>query len=91
MQSEDTITVKLVDVLENMRTMWQVEPQNPHTFRDVHNRPDFTVKERGRNPIVAEVKIDGRRPDYSGEAQTQAHLGRQLSSFEVVTTALAVS
>ncbi len=90
MQSEDTITVKLVDVLENMRTMWQVEPQNPHTFREVHNRPDFTVKERGRNPVVAEVKIDGRRPDYSGEAQTQAHLGRELSSFEVVTTALAV-
>ena len=44
MQSEDTITVKLVDVLESMRTLWQVEPQDPQTFRDVANRPDFNCE-----------------------------------------------
>ena len=62
LQSEDTITVKLVDILESMRSTWQIEPQNTQTFLDSRKKPDFTVKEKSkkksRNPIVAEVKID---------------------------------
>ena len=91
LQSEDTITVKLVDILETMRRAWDIEPQNTQTFLDNRKKPDFTVKENGRDPIVAEVKIDGaNRPDLSGETQAKRHLGRTLSSYEVVTTAMAI-
>ena len=90
-QSEDTITIKLVDILETMRSAWEIEPQNTQTFPDSRKKPDFTVKEKGRNPIVAEVKIDdANSPDLSGEDQAKKHLGRRLASYEVVTTAIAV-
>ena len=90
-QSEDTITIKLVDILETMRSAWKIEPQNTQTFLDSRRKPDFTVKEKGRAPVVAEVKIDGANsPDLSGEIQTKRHLGRRLASYEVVTTAMAV-
>lgn len=84
--SEDNITIKLVDILETMRSAWEIEPQNTQTFLDSRERPDFTVKEKGRSPVVVEVKID----DPSGENQAKTHLGRQLASYEVVTTAMAV-
>ena len=91
MNSEDTITVKLVDILETMRSTWQIEPQNTQTFLDNRKKPDFTVKEKGRAPVIAEVKIDGsNRPDLSGEDQAKKHLGRRLASYEIVTTAIAV-
>ena len=91
MNSEDTITVKLVDILETMRSTWQIEPQNTQTFLDSRKKPDFTVKEKSRNPIVAEVKIDNpNSPDLSGEDQAKRHLGRCLASYEIVTTAMAV-
>ena len=91
MQSEDTITVKLVDLLETMRSRWDIEPQNTQTFLDSRKKPDFTVKEKGRSPIVAEVKIDGANsPDISGENQAKRHLGRRLASYEIVTVAMAV-
>lgn len=91
MNSEDTITIKLVDILETMRSAWEIEPQNTQTFLDNRKKPDFTVKEKGRAPVVAEVKIDGANsPDLSGESQTKKHLGRRLASYEVVTTAMAV-
>ena len=92
-QSEDTITIKLVDILEAKRVAWDIEPQNTQTFRDNRKKPDFTVKDKkkGRAPVVAEVKIDGpNSPDLSGEDQTKKHLGRLLTSYEVVTTAMAV-
>ena len=90
-QSEDTITIKLVDILETMRSAWEIEPQNTQTFPDNRKKPDFTVKEKGRSPVVVEVKIDGANgPDLSGEAQAKQHLGRRLTSYEVVTTAMAV-
>ena len=77
MNSEDTITVKLVDILETMRSTWQIEPQNTQTFLDNRKKPDFTVKEKGRAPVVAEVKIDGSNsPDLSGEEQTKKTLGQ---------------
>ena len=91
MNSEDTITIKLVDILETMRSAWEIEPQNTQTFLDSRKKPDFTVKEKNRNPIVAEVKIDSSNsPDLSGEDQTKKHLGRRLASYEIVTTAMAV-
>ena len=91
MQSEDTITVKFVDILEPLRNTWKIEPQNTQTFLDNRRKPDFTVKEKGRSPIVAEVKIDGaNRPDISGENQAKKHLGRRLASYEIVTAAMAV-
>ena len=94
-QSEDTITIKLVDILETMRSTWEIEPQNTQTFLDNRGKPDFTVKEKGkekgRAPVVVEVKIDGANgPDLSGEDQVKKHLGRRLASYEVVTTAMAV-
>ena len=92
MQSEDTITVKFVDILEAMRKAWKIEPQNTQTFLDSRKKPDFTVKEKSRNPIVAEVKIDKTNsPDLSGEDQAKRHLGRRLASYEIVTTAMAIS
>ena len=91
MNSEDTITIKLVDILETMRGTWKIEPQNTQTFLDSRKKPDFTVKEKSRNPIVAEVKIDNTNsPDLSGEDQAKRHLGRRLASYEIVTTAMAV-
>ena len=91
MQSEDTITVKFVDILESLRNTWKIEPQNTQTFLDNRRKPDFTVKEKGRSPIVAEVKIDGaNRPDISGESQAKRHLGRRLASYEIVTAAMAI-
>ena len=89
--SEDNITIKLVDILETMRSTWEIEPQNTQTFLDNRKKPDFTVKEKGRSPVVVEVKIDDAKgPDLSGEGQVKKHLGRRLSSYEVVTTAMAV-
>ena len=91
MNSEDTITVKLVDILEKMRSTWEIEPQNTQTFLDERKKPDFTVKEKGRTPVVAEVKIDGSNsPDLSGEDQAKKHLGRRLRSYKIVTTAMAI-
>lgn len=91
MQSEDTITVKFVDILEPLRNAWKIEPQDTQTFLGSRKKPDFTVKEKGRSPIVAEVKIDGpNSPDTSGEIQAKRHLGRRLASYEIVTAAMAV-
>ena len=91
MLHEDTITAKMVDILETMRTVWNIEPQNTQTFIRESQRPDITVKENGRDPVVIEVKIDDpRSPDLSGEAQAREHLGRQLASYERVTTTMAL-
>ncbi len=91
MLHEDTITSKIVDILETMRSTWNVEPQNTQTFLHESQRPDLTVQERGREPIVIEVKIDGpNAPNLSGEAQAREHLGRQLVSYERVKTAMAL-
>ncbi|RKU35582.1 hypothetical protein C6495_05155, partial [Candidatus Poribacteria bacterium] len=91
MLHEDTITSKLVDILEEMHSAWNLEPQNTQTFLRESQRPDITVKENGRNPVVIEVKIDEPNADnLSGEPQAREHLGRQLSSYEKVTTAMAL-
>ena len=91
MLHEDTITAKLVDILEMMRSTWNVEPQNTQTFLHESQRPDLTVRERGRDPVIIEVKIDEpNAPNLGGEAQAREHIGRQLASYERVTTAMAL-
>ena len=91
MLHEDIITAKIVDILETMRIEWNVEPQNTQTFLNESQRPDLTVTERGRESVVIEVKIDEpNTPNLSGEAQARGHLGRQLVSYERVTTAMAL-
>ena len=91
MLHEDTITAKIVDILETMRSTWNVEPQNTQTFLRESQRPDVTVKERGLEPVVIEVKIDEPNgPNLRGEAQARKHLGKQLTSYERVTTAMAL-
>ena len=91
MLHEDIITAKIVDILETMRSAWNIDPQNTQTFLGESQRPDLTVRERGREPIVIEVKIDEpNAPNLSGEAQAREHLGRQLVSYERVTTAMAL-
>ena len=91
MLHEDTLTAKIVDILETMRIEWNVEPQNTQTFLNESRRPDLTVTERGRESVVIEVKIDEpNAPNLSGEAQARGHLGKQLVSYERVTTAMAL-
>ena len=91
MLHEDVISNKLVDELEKLRYGWKIEPQNTQTFIDGSRRPDFLVIEKQRQTVVAEVKIDKRdSPDLSVEAQTQEHIGKQLVSYEHVSTAMAI-
>ena len=88
---EDVITPYLADILAEVRRAWHVEAQNTQTFLRESQRPDLTVKERGRDAVVIEVKIDeSNAPNTSGEAQAREHLGRQLASYERVTTAMAL-
>ena len=56
MQIEDTITIYIADILRKRRNTWSVEPQE--TLLRERKRPDITVIETGREPIVIEVKID---------------------------------
>ena len=91
MLHEDVITSKLVDELEKLRYAWKIEPQNSQTFIDGASRPDFIVKEKNQQTVVAEVKIDQRyAPDLSVEPQAQSRIGRRLASYEYVTTAIAI-
>ena len=76
--SENTITSAFVNVLRPMRDAWDVDEQITKPFLNATQRPDVIVTETGRNPIVIEVKIDGRTPNYSGMAQAEAHFGMLL-------------
>jgi len=91
MLHEDTITSKIVDILETMRNTWRVQPQQTQTFLTQNQRPDLTVRERGREPVVIEVKIDGANTaNLTGEAQALEHLDRRLVSYEPVNAAMAL-
>lgn len=76
--SENTITSAFVNVLRNMRDAWSVNEQITKPFLHVSQKPDVIVTETGRNPIVIEVKIDGKTPNLSGMAQAAAHFGMML-------------
>lgn len=71
--SENTITSAFVNVLRNMREAWRVNEQITKPFLHVSQKPDVIVPETGRNPIVIEVKIDGKTPNLSGMTQ-QKHI-----------------
>ena len=93
-QHENTITTKLVDILNRMRSTWTLEEQ-ARPFKNNQKCPDVFVTELGRDPIAIEVKLDGRSPNTRGEGQAAAHLGEELSPApnmvaETLTTAMAL-
>ena len=89
MRTEDTISTYIADILRERRNTWSVEPQE--TLLRESKRPDITVTETGKDPVVIEVKIDHpRSPNLEGEKQAKERLGKRLASFEVVKTAIAL-
>ena len=76
--SENTITSAFVSVLRPMREAWSVNEQITRPFLNATQKPDVIVTEKGRNPVVIEVKIDGDTPNLSGETQAEAHFGMLL-------------
>ena len=89
MQIEDTITIYIADILRKRRNTWSVEPQE--TLLRERKRPDITVIETGREPIVIEVKIDHHHsPNLEGEEQAKRRLGKSVASFETLKTAMVL-
>ena len=93
-QHENTITTKLVDILNRMRSTWSLEEQT-RPFKNNQKCPDIFVTELGREPVAIEVKLDGKSPNTRGEAQASQHLGEELSPApnmvaEILTTAMAL-
>ena len=93
-QHENTITTKLVDILNRMRSTWSLAEQT-RPFKNNQKCPDVFVTELGREPVVIEVKLDGINPNIRGEAQAGQHLGEELSPApnmvaETLTTAMAL-
>ncbi|MYK23580.1 hypothetical protein F4054_15155 [Candidatus Poribacteria bacterium] len=93
-QHENTITTKLVDILNRMRSTWiLIEQARP--FKNNQKCPDVFVTELGREPVAIELKLDGISPNIRGEAQAEQHLGEELSPApnmvaETLTTAMAL-
>ena len=89
MRNEDTISVYIADILRERRNTWNIESQE--TLLRETKRPDITVTETGREPVIIEVKVDHRHsPNLDGEAQAKERLGERLASFEEVKTAVAL-
>ena len=65
--SENTITSAFVNVLRPMRETWSVNEQITRPFLDATQKPDVIVTEKGRNPVVIEVKVDGDTPNFTGK------------------------
>ena len=76
--SENTITSAFVNVLRNMRDAWSVNEQITKPFLNATQKPDVIVTEKGRNPVVIEVKVDGDTPNFTGKIQAEAHFGMLL-------------
>ena len=76
--SENTITSAFVNVLRHMRDAWSVNEQITRPFLNATQKPDVIVTEKGRNPVVIEVKVDGDTPNFSGKLQAEAHFGMLL-------------
>ena len=81
-QHENTITTKLVDILNRMRSTWSLEEQT-RPFKNNQKCPDVFVTELGREPVVIEVKLDGISPNIRGEAQAGQHLGNEADQDTV--------
>ena len=93
-QHENTITTKLVDLLNGMRSTWTLEEQT-RPFKNNQRCPDIFVTELGREPVAIEVKLDGKSPNTQGEGQAAQHLGEELSPApnmvaETLTAAMAL-
>ena len=93
-QHENTITTKLVDILNGMRSTWSLAEQT-RPFKNNHKCPDVFVTELGRELVAIEVKLDGKSPNTRDEAQAAEHLGEELSPApnmlaEKLTTAMAL-
>ena len=89
MQVEDTISIYIADILRERRNTWEVESQE--TLLRETKRPDITVTETSREPVIIEVKVDHvHSPNLDGEEQAKKRLGKRLASFETVKTAMAL-
>ena len=69
--SENTITSAFVSVLRPMREGWSVNEQITKPFLNATQKPDVIVTEKGRNPVVIEVKIDGDTPNFAGKLKAE--------------------
>jgi len=76
--SENTITSAFVRVLRPMRDAWHINEQITRPFLNATQKPDVIVTEKGRNPVVIEVKVDGDTPNFTGKIQAEAHFGMLL-------------
>lgn len=76
--SENTITSAFVNVLRPMRDAWRINEQITRPFLNATQKPDVIVTEKGRNPVVIEVKVDGNTPNFTGKLQAEAHFGMLL-------------
>ncbi|MYH81225.1 hypothetical protein F4009_08780 [Candidatus Poribacteria bacterium] len=76
--SENTITSAFVNVLRPMRDAWNINEQITRPFLNATQKPDVIVTEKGRNPVVIEVKVDGDTPNFTGKGQAEAHFGMLL-------------
>ncbi len=76
--SENTITSAFVNVLRPMRDAWRINEQITRPFLNATQKPDVIVTEKGRNPVVIEVKMDGDTPNFTGKLQAEAHFGMLL-------------
>lgn len=76
--SENTITSAFVNVLRPMRDAWSINEQITRPFLNATQKPDVIVTEKGRNPVVIEVKVDGDTPNFTGQIQAEAHFGMLL-------------
>ena len=76
--SENTITSAFVSVLRPMRDAWSINEQITRPFLNATQKPDVIVTEKGRNPVVIEVKVDGDTPNFTGKIQAEAHFGMLL-------------
>ena len=76
--SENTITSAFVNVLRPMRDAWRINEQITRPFLNATQKPDVIVTEKGRNPVVIEVKVDGDTPNFTGKGQAEAHFGMLL-------------
>ena len=89
MRNEDTITTYIADILRGRRNTWTVESQE--TLLREAKRPDITVTETSREPVVIEVKVDyAHSPNLDGEEQAKGRLNKWLASYKQVKTAIAL-
>ena len=89
--SENTITSAFVNVLRYMREAWRVDEQITKPFLNATQKPDVIVSEKGRNPVVIEVKVDGDTPNYTGKLQAEAHFGMLLSIHLLLNEVLDIT